>query len=77
MSMQGNRMTLRSYSADQGIKNQKLKKGTFRRIVGFAKPYKVALSIFLLTVVVDAMLVVATPLLLRELIDKGDRKSVV
>ena len=71
MSMQGNRMTLRSYSADQGIKNQKLKKGTFRRIVGFAKPYKVALSIFLLTVVVDAMLVVATPLLLRELIDKG------
>ncbi len=71
MSMQGNWQALRSLSSDQSIKNQKLKSGTFRRIVSFAKPYKSSLAIFLVTVVIDAMLVVATPLLLRELIDKG------
>ncbi|MEI6867705.1 MAG: ABC transporter ATP-binding protein [Actinomycetes bacterium] len=69
--MQGNWQALRSLSSDQSIKNQKLKSGTFRRIVSFAKPYKSSLAIFLVTVVIDAMLVVATPLLLRELIDKG------
>ncbi len=71
MSMHGNWQALRSLSSDQSIKNQKLKSGTFRRIVSFAKPYKSSLAIFLVTVVIDAMLVVATPLLLRELIDKG------
>ncbi|MEI6216594.1 MAG: ABC transporter ATP-binding protein [Actinomycetes bacterium] len=69
--MHGNWQALRSLSSDQSIKNQKLKSGTFRRIVSFAKPYKSSLAIFLVTVVIDAMLVVATPLLLRELIDKG------
>jgi ATP-binding cassette subfamily B protein len=42
-----------------------------RRIAAFAKPYKVALILFLITVVIDAFLVVATPLLLRQLIDEG------
>jgi len=69
--MHGQWMALRSLSSDQSVKNQKLKKGTFKRILGYAKPYKFYLTIFLLTVVVDAVLVVATPLLLRNLIDKG------
>jgi ATP-binding cassette, subfamily B, bacterial len=69
--MHGQWMALRSLSSDQSVKNQKLKKGTFKRILGYAKPHKFYLSIFLLTVVVDAVLVVATPLLLRNLIDKG------
>ena len=64
-------MALRSLSSDQSVKNQKLKKGTFKRILSYATPYKFYLTIFLLTVVVDAVLVVATPLLLRNLIDKG------
>jgi ATP-binding cassette subfamily B protein len=58
-------------SSDQSVKNQKLKAGTFKRILGYAKPYRNYLAIFLFTVVVDAVLVVATPLLLRNLIDKG------
>jgi ATP-binding cassette, subfamily B, bacterial len=69
--MHGQWLALRSLSSDQSVKNQKLKKGTFKRILGYAKPYKFYLTIFLLTVVVDAVLVVATPLLLRNLIDKG------
>ena len=57
--------------ADPSVKNQKLKPGTIRRIGSFAKPYKWQIVYFLITVVLDAILVVATPLLLRRLIDKG------
>ena len=71
MSMHATWMSFRSLTADQSVKNQKLKKGTFKRIVSFAKPYKVSLIFFLITVVIDAFLVVATPLLLRKLIDEG------
>lgn len=62
---------LRSAASDRSVKDQKLKAGTFKRIVGFATPYKKQLIIFLLMVIVDALLTVATPLLLKELIDKG------
>ena len=71
MSMQATWMSFRSLTADQSVKNQKLKAGTLRRIAAFAKPYKISLILFLLTVVIDAFLVVATPLLLRQLIDEG------
>ena len=71
MSMQATWMSFRSLTADQSVKHQKLKAGTLRRIAAFAKPYKVALILFLITVVIDAFLVVATPLLLRQLIDEG------
>ena len=64
-------MSFRSMLADPSVKNQKLKPGTIRRIGSFAKPYKWQIIFFLLTVVVDAVLVIATPLLLRQLIDKG------
>lgn len=71
MSMHAIWMTHRSMTADQSVKDQKLKPGTIKRIISFAKPYKRSLSLYLLTVVVDALLVVATPLLLKELIDEG------
>jgi len=64
-------MSFRSLTADQSVKNQKLKPGTLKRIASFAVPYKVLLAFFLITVVIDAFLIVATPLLLRRLIDEG------
>ena len=64
-------MTHRSMTADPSVKEQKLKAGTVKRIFVFAKPYRASIIIFLCTVIVDAVLVVATPLLLRQLIDKG------
>jgi len=64
-------MSFRSLTADQSVKDQKLKSGTLRRIVGFAAPYKLSLSLFLITVVIDAVLVIASPLLLKKLIDEG------
>jgi len=63
--------TFRTMTADPSVKSQKLKPGTVKRIISYGKPYKKQINIFLFTVVVEAILVVATPLLLRELIDKG------
>ena len=58
-------------TADPSVKNQKLKPGTVKRIASYAKPYKTYITIFLITVVIEALLIVTSPLLLRELIDKG------
>jgi len=64
-------MTHRSMTADQSVKEVKLKPGTVKRIFAFAKPYRKSILIFLTTVVVDAGFIVATPLLLLRLIDDG------
>ena len=58
-------------SSDQSVKHQKLKAGTLKRIFSFALPYRKFLAIFIFTVVIDAILIVATPLLLRSLVDDG------
>ena len=71
MSMHAAWMTHRSMTADPSVKQQKLKAGTVKRIFTFAKPYRLSIWIFLFTVVIDAALIVATPLLLRQLIDQG------
>ena len=64
-------MTMRSMTADPSVKSQKLKAGTLKRIFTYATPYKKNIVFFLVTVVVDAVLIVSTPLLLRKLIDDG------
>jgi ATP-binding cassette, subfamily B, bacterial len=69
--MHGQWMALRSMSSDQSVKHQKLKAGTLKRIFSLALPYRKFLSIFIFTVIIDAILVVATPLLLRSLVDEG------
>src|SRR5688572_4131078 len=66
-----NWMTLRSYSRDQSVKEVRLAPGTIRRIIGFARPYRRLVGVFLALVIVDAVLVVATPLLLKTLVDDG------
>ncbi|CAN2197845.1 MdlB ABC-type multidrug transport system, ATPase and permease components [Candidatus Nanopelagicaceae bacterium] len=58
-------------TADPSVKSQKLKPGTISRIISYGKPYKTQISIFLFTVIIEALLVISSPLLLRELIDKG------
>ena len=64
-------MTFRSMTADPSVKSQKLKPGTISRIISYGRPYKTQISIFLVTVIIEALLVISSPLLLRELIDKG------
>ena len=58
-------------TADPSVKSQKLKPGTIKRIFTYGAPYKSQILIFLATVVIEALLIISTPLLLRELIDKG------
>ena len=64
-------MALRTLSSDQSVKNAKLRPGTLKRIFTYAIPYKSTFVLFLFCLIADAVLTVATPLLLRELIDKG------
>ena len=71
MSQHAMWMSFRTLTQDQSVKDQKLKPGTVKRIAAYAIPYKKNLALFLLTVIVDAVLVVATPLLLKRLIDDG------
>jgi ATP-binding cassette subfamily B protein len=71
MSMQGGWMALRTLSSDQSVKHARLKPGTLKRIISYAIPYKSLFSLFLICLIADALLAIATPLLLKELIDKG------
>jgi ATP-binding cassette, subfamily B, bacterial len=62
---------MRSFRQDPTVTQQKLKPGTVRRIVGYAKPYKLYLSLFLVATILDSLITVVNPLLLRVIIDKG------
>ena len=70
MSMSG-WMMMRSLTRDSSVAQRKLAPGTGRRVLGYARPYKRQIVLFLVLVVVDAALVVATPLLLGQIVDKG------
>jgi ATP-binding cassette subfamily B protein len=62
---------MRSFSRDRSITQQRIKPGTVRRIMSYARPYRRELIWFLLIVALDAGITVAVPLLLRALIDNG------
>jgi ATP-binding cassette subfamily B protein len=62
---------MRSLRRDESVTKQKLPPGTVRRIFRFAAPYRVALGVFLVLIIIDALLSAVNPLLYREIIDKG------
>ncbi|HYN28396.1 MAG TPA: ABC transporter ATP-binding protein [Dermatophilaceae bacterium] len=80
MSMQGWH-AMRSMTQDRSVAERRLAPGTTRRVVRYARPYDRPIAVFLALVCVDAVLVVAVPLLLKVLIDDGvvpgDRRVVV
>jgi ATP-binding cassette subfamily B protein len=71
MSMHAGWMALRTLSSDQSVKTAKLKPGTLKRIASYAIPYRSIFVIYFFALIIDAVLTVATPLLLKELVDKG------
>src|SRR4051795_12170446 len=71
MSSQPPWMVMRSFSRDSSVAEHKLAPGTFKRIVRFATPYRRQLGWFLLVVILDALISVITPLLFKDIIDKG------
>jgi ATP-binding cassette subfamily B protein len=72
---------LRSLSRrDQEVKDHKLAPGTGRRILAFARPYRREISIFLVTVVLSAVIGVATPVLAGRVVNEitgGGTRAVV
>src|SRR5450631_1544151 len=63
--------TMRSFTRDRSVTSQRLKPGSVRRIVSYARPYRGSLALFLSLVVLDAVVMVAVPLLLKVIIDQG------
>jgi ATP-binding cassette, subfamily B, bacterial len=75
MAMQGGGFggwgMMRSFSRDRSLARRKLTPGSIRRIVGFARPYTRFIVSLAVVLAVDAGLGAATPLLFREIINKG------
>jgi ATP-binding cassette, subfamily B, bacterial len=67
----GNMVMMRGFRMDPSITKQKLKPGTVRRIAAYARPYRWMLAVFLFATVIDALIIVVNPFLLRDIIDRG------
>ena len=62
---------MRSYYRDPSVTKQRIKPGTIRRIMSYARPYRGDLILFLGMNALAAVATVAVPLLLKTLIDQG------
>lgn len=71
MSMMGMGPTWRHLRSDRSAVATRLDRGTLRRVVRFAGPHRRLITVFLLLTVVDAGLVVVTPLLVQRIVDDG------
>jgi ATP-binding cassette subfamily B protein len=60
---------LRSIRDEDEVKRHRLTRGTTRRIVRFARPYRADISVFLVTVVLAAGIGVATPVLAGHVVN--------
>jgi ATP-binding cassette subfamily B protein len=63
--------TMRSFTRDRSVTQQRLTRGTVRRILSYARPYRWQLAIFLVLTAVSSVLTVAVPVLLKTIIDRG------
>ena len=66
---------MRSVRQDRAVLQHRVKKGTARRMLTFAVPYRKILAVFLPVVIVDAAISAVNPLILRALIDNGILKK--
>jgi len=71
MTMQTVWQTYQSMTRDRSVTGKKVARSTVRRIFGYARPYRVIIAIFLITLVGTSLLSVAQPLLFRRIVDDG------
>ena len=71
MSMHSGWGMMRSLTRDSSVADRRLAPGTARRVMTYARPYRTQIGVFLTLVILDSALVVAVPLLLGEIVDKG------
>ncbi len=62
---------MRSVRQDRAVLQHRVKKGTARRMLTFAVPYRKILAVFLPVVILDAAIGAVNPLILRAIIDNG------
>lgn len=62
---------MRSFTKDNSVKGTKLKKGTTKRVLTYAAPYKWLLALFLFLIMLNAAIGALTPLILKTIIDTG------
>ena len=81
MSMRGHGMGgggwagMRSMRQDRSVLRHRVKKGTARRMLTFAVPYRKILAVFVPVVILGAVIAAVNPLILRALIDNGILKK--
>ncbi|WP_193605478.1 ABC transporter ATP-binding protein [Nocardioides dongkuii] len=61
----------RHLRSDRSVVDNRIEGHTVRRVVGFARPHRGLISVFLLLTVIDASTVVVTPLLVQRVVDDG------
>jgi len=69
--MQGMGPAMRHLRTDRSAVENRLERGTLRRILAFARPHRALISVFLVLTVIDAATVVVTPLLVKKVVDDG------
>ncbi len=62
---------MRSMRRDDTVTEQHVTRGTTRRMIAFARPYRNILAVFLVLVVFDALVGIVNPLLFRSIINNG------
>jgi ATP-binding cassette, subfamily B, bacterial len=74
-------MLWRRMSQDPDVAEHQLSPGVVWRVLRFARPYRVLISVFVILVILMSALSVAPPLLFRQIIDngilQGDRRVVI
>jgi ATP-binding cassette, subfamily B, bacterial len=65
------RAVMHGVRQDQSLKDAALKPGTRRRVLAFARPHRALISVFVVVSMLNAAMVVVTPLLIQRLIDDG------
>ena len=66
-----NGSVMRGFMKDDSVTHRRLRRGTLRRILSFARPYRWQLAIFVALIAVEAAAGALTPLLVKNLIDHG------
>ena len=77
----GSYSVMRSMRRDATLSKRPLRAGTARRVIAFAKPYRLELLLFLAIIVLDALIGVATPVLagrvVNQITSRGEVRVVI
>ncbi|WP_026927542.1 ABC transporter ATP-binding protein [Granulicoccus phenolivorans] len=72
---------MRGFRKDRSVVEHKLGEGVVRRVLGYARPFRGLILVFLVLIVISAVLGVVPPLLFKDIIDRGvlgqDRQLIV